>query len=529
MQRKHRKTSKKRARVKIRIQILNQLFNSISLTQLINNYKKRKDKTMDSVRMMIISKTRTNNAALDAIVTSVLLALLTYVCNNYEYYYAFIMREIQQYRSNYEVNIIGTRFLLMENGPRIKTHYTEDFRALMYFFSKQTKSNKYITCLVQYYSEDGNDEHEQYMINQSKKIIVDQDLTIYGKVNFRKYTQPIGSKDIGNGNTMEEITISISSNQSMNIIREWIDIQCKTYMNIRKNSRNLKIFIYTLQLIYQNDHHRTFLWCEREFQCNRSFNNMFFDKKADILTRIDHFLNNEKWYINMGIPYTLGIGLHGPPGTGKTSFIKSLAKHTKRHIINFSLKSIHTNEELTKFFYEATYDPLNIRNSIGFDKKIIVIEDIDCLGDIVKDREQLLLKSSTEGRILQKEGDDAGDKKKVRESDKKTITLDDILNLWDGISETPGRIIVISSNYYDQLDTALVRPGRIDLTIELKNASYIVIRDMIRHFYDISIDDVILHQIKEYQVSPAIIINLYQFHVHDYTTFIEQLIALSWK
>lgn len=48
----------------------------------------------------------------------------------------------------------------------------------------------------------------------------------------------------------------------------------------------------------------------------------------------------------------------------------------------------------------------------------------------------------------------------------KAITLDDLLNMWDGIRETPGRIIVITSNFYHKLDKALVRPGRIDIEIE---------------------------------------------------------------
>jgi chaperone BCS1 len=36
----------------------------------------------------------------------------------------------------------------------------------------------------------------------------------------------------------------------------------------------------------------------------------------------------------------------GPPGTGKTSFIKALANHTGRHIVSIPLARIDTNEEL---------------------------------------------------------------------------------------------------------------------------------------------------------------------------------------
>ena len=32
--------------------------------------------------------------------------------------------------------------------------------------------------------------------------------------------------------------------------------------------------------------------------------------------------------------------LHGPPGTGKTSLIKSIASHTKRHIVDVPLSKV---------------------------------------------------------------------------------------------------------------------------------------------------------------------------------------------
>jgi len=89
------------------------------------------------------------------------------------------------------------------------------------------------------------------------------------------------------------------------------------------------------------------------------------------------------------------------------------------------------------------------------------------------------------------------------------ITLDDILNLWDGIRETPGRILIISSNHYNKLDNALTRPGRIDITHELSNASHNTISEMYFHLFGSLIDPKCLSKVKEYFYSPAEIINIY--------------------
>jgi ATP-dependent 26S proteasome regulatory subunit len=128
-------------------------------------------------------------------------------------------------------------------------------------------------------------------------------------------------------------------------------------------------------------------WTETQFESTRNFNNLFFDKKENTLMKIDFFINNKKWYYDKGIPYSLGIGIHGPPGTGKTSFIKALANKTGRHIISISLKLVKTKKDLYSTFFEERYNDNNEKNSIGFDKKIIVFEDIDCIGDIVLARE----------------------------------------------------------------------------------------------------------------------------------------------
>lgn len=42
-----------------------------------------------------------------------------------------------------------------------------------------------------------------------------------------------------------------------------------------------------------------------------------------------------------------------------------------------------------------------------------------------------------------------------------------LLNVLDGVVDTPGRIVIMTTNHLDVLDQALIRPGRIDKKIHL--------------------------------------------------------------
>jgi len=215
-------------------------------------------------------------------------------------------------------------------------------------------------------------------------------------------------------------------------------------------------------------------------------------------------------------------------------------------VVCLSLKLVKTKGQLMEFFFENTYNESNRKHQIGFAEKIIVIEDIDAQGDIVLDRNgsfekrkewsNMMMAMAMAQKHKEKEEGEEGDKKKrlqnlqscwgkKEEIDEDPITLDDILNLWDGIEENTGRILVISSNHYDKLDPALVRPGRIDLSIEMKKVSHTVLCQLYRHFYEEEPDMEKIMAIPEYFYSPAEVTNTYfmykespdkfLFHLHE--------------
>jgi chaperone BCS1 len=307
-----------------------------------------------------------------------------------------------------------------------------------------------------------------------------------------------------------------------------------------ENERCNKKFIYTLiKAKYEENKYEC--WSECSFESSKTFHNLFFKGKEDIINKLDFFVNNKLWYYEMGIPYTIGIGLHGPPGTGKTSLIKCIANKLNRHIVNLSLKLIKTKRQLDDFFFEDRYNSGNKKGSISFSEKIIVIEDIDCIGDIVLKRDEAKKKKSlgldfskittstniNVGEALKSFADKKNDEtlrigKNILEED--LITLDDILNLWDGLRETPGRVLIISSNCYGDLDPALVRPGRIDVTLELGNPDHEIISQLYKHLTKEIIPDKVLKKIKPNFYSQAEIINMYLSSNKSPKTFINRLV-----
>jgi len=511
------------------------------IEQIQNNYK-------HMVNMSLFNKFKTNDPIVDALLSTFILSFIgyffTYIYENYvdKYLFSLSYNDVINYFYNKsEIIIEGKRSTSVSIYSSLNTSsiYSDRFKAIWNYIIENIENNKTIYCLKETHStfqssDESSDRRKPlniFMVSQYKHFIIDKDIYVKASVEQEESRD----KDDKINAKTDKITIAIYSyKHTVSYLKNYIDKITKDYLASIKDVRTNKKFIYFLEKTSITDV-ETFLdcWREDQFESARTFKNIFFDGKNEIIAKIDYFLNNRHWYYQKGIPYSLGIGLHGPPGTGKTSFVKALANYTNRHIIVISLKIIKTKRQLEKFFFENTYNDKNEEGVIKFDKKIIVFEDIDCIGDIVLNRslknkdkgekekdKQIKLDTVSVGEVLQSicELNENGLTKSSTSTSivsDEPITLDDILNLWDGIRETPGRILVISSNHYDKLDPALIRPGRIDITHELNNASHNIISEMYEHLFEKPIDKQLLQQVQEYLYSPAEIINMYVSYKDD--------------
>lgn len=169
--------------------------------------------------------------------------------------------------------------------------------------------------------------------------------------------------------------------------------------------------------------------------------------KTKLKNDLSKFLSEKKEYENKGVPWKRGYLLYGPPGTGKTSLIRAIQYFTKYSIIEIDLKKVKSIEDL--------------RWCLSVPNTIYLFEDFDA-------QKIDLLHNRTDKNATKDEYKNCGIGIDI---DSGGVSLSDLLNCLDGITYPYGSICIFTSNFPDNLDPALTRPGRIDLKIELGKSS----------------------------------------------------------
>lgn len=337
----------------------------------------------------------------------------------------------------------------------------------------------------------------EFMPNFTGPLLIDTDIWFE--------TLPISaSSTITNNATnnekrgVEGIVYKLSSyDHDIRYIHKFVETTIYNYEQEKKNKLGNEMYYFDHVTAVGKGHGRMPVpngFCafrKSKFQSNRMLDNVYFKECDDLKSRVDFFMRRKDWYDTKGVPHTLGIVMWGHPGCGKTSTIKAIANETKRHIFNISLSQITTREALKDLFYN---DAVNIYTgdkieqlTIPIRQRLYVIEDIDAMDSVVIKRTPEELARVEAERQRKRE-----EKEKLMnqlgrggaEKDEDELDLATMLNVLDGVRETPGRIIILSTNYPERLDEALLRPGRFDIIIEFAKHSCDVLRAHIEKFYE---------------------------------------------
>jgi len=182
-------------------------------------------------------------------------------------------------------------------------------------------------------------------------------------------------------------------------------------------------------------------------QKKRSLNTLYFEDTflKKVTMKFESFLKKETEdkYSKLGIPYKMNVLFEGYPGTGKTSLIYGLASH-----FDMNIAILHFDKEISDTVFLRALKRLP-------ENTVLILEDID---------------------VLFKE-------RKENDNNKSLLTFSGLINCLDGIATPYKLITLMTTNYKCNLDKALLRPGRIDYSLNFKYATKHQIQKMFNAFY----------------------------------------------
>lgn len=169
--------------------------------------------------------------------------------------------------------------------------------------------------------------------------------------------------------------------------------------------------------------------------------------KERIVDDVKDFLGRQQWYVDRGIPYRRGYLLYGPPGSGKSSFIQALAGE-----LDFGVAIINLSER-----------------GMQDDKLALLLTKLP--------RRTILLLEDADAAFMNRRQTDADGYNGA------TVTFSGLLNALDGVAAGEERIAFLTTNHIDRLDEALIRPGRVDMTVRIGWATRHQAAEMWDRFY----------------------------------------------
>lgn len=213
-------------------------------------------------------------------------------------------------------------------------------------------------------------------------------------------------------------------------------------------------------LCFSDEYDGDELWIARNGKFRKRMRDTLFlpkDIKDTIFNTVEEFLQNRELYSQYGIPWNLKILLHGKPGTGKSTIARVIASEFNRSFL--TAKGIDSGKHIPNTINQVSFlticpDPLISISDI--DKYPALINDTDIS---TNDKEQSELKLSNKE------------------------TFGQMINALDGSVNGEGKIIIMDTNHIDKFSPTFLRPGRVDLVIEIPPVNEEIFSEYIYHTY----------------------------------------------
>lgn len=438
--------------------------------------------SMQSVLSMnLLNSYRTGNQIADMVLGMIIVASLKYVFQFLAWLGQWVYKNVTLYGNQLWAHWFGPKSLkyytLVVNSKHegISTEYSMVPSNVLinavvsHIIDTYPQKIDTVTLAVTDYSTDKSTPYRAFktrkMVDRLDTFVLD---LIYKntKIHLILVTNPDNKELVKNTHT-----ITLKSTLPLEDLKEWVNQCYNQYIDKYYKDAALTELRYYMP----NGSNRTF----SEFDLNneKSFDQLFFEEKETCLQQVDAFINKTGIYGTNKIPYRLNILLYGPPGSGKSSFIKALANYTQRSVINIDLSTVTDYLDLLRILHmkqifngsNSCYVPLN--------KRIYILEDIDCQSNNVNNRANT----------------NADNVANTTNAPKK-IHLSGILNSLDGVVELKDTIIIMTTNHIDKLDPALIRPGRINIRVLLDRMKLPYVAQLLKYHYNEIISEKRLRQ-----------------------------------
>ena len=332
-------------------------------------------------------------------------------------------------------------FVYDENKSR-EEDMSVNIESLLDYITKNCKidKTKEFTVWKPWSSFDGNNNLSLFRPDGNKQFLIDAKEKIYGSMSYKVLEE--GNRNSQGTYYKRLVNLHIISYKLDNkSLVNWVENIAYDY-TIKKNSK-LSRYPLLIDVSWDKDLERlkidTF-----PYHSNVTFENSYFPEQEKIIEDLNFFETRQDFYKEKGIKRTKTILCSGPPGTGKTSLIKSILNMTKRHAVNIRISDDFPIGEIAKILKGN----FGRNKTIDVTETIFIFEEIDVLHRIIKKRDY--------------QDEEEKDKNKSKNLNKGENHLGTLLTALDGVVEAEGRIIILTTNHLEVIDPALYRKGRVD-------------------------------------------------------------------